>query len=498
MRQINKLRMLAGIPINTADEARKPEELTEAKQSSAIERFWVVVDPTENSEIVDIIWSDTPQKFSQSAVLGGHQSREYFEKYYGNVTFYLKETPAKKDAVERLAARDAKKKMSESTVTEATTLDKDEKKRVIDALQKTADSLEKQSSKETSRGQKAIYMRDAADYEDIAKACLMGDHPSARKQFAAMDTAARDAIFDAPFDKKTKATVAKYLGVDLLHETCGMKHSEDEEETSNGFVKGQTVTYKGEKHIVEVPNAKADFVGLIPSELKDASEEKRAAAVNLVHVGEIQADEKPNEPSGEDEETEVTLNFESEDKSKYNIRNTSGDNWAVFEKNNPVALISPTTKEKCVAWVKNKEGKASVSEAATDATVWDLPDDKDESPCSMPQDDRKITVPSKVKSELKKEIGELRKASKDLEKRDIDTSHTYVEIADAMEVILKCLEKGTNEGLKQAQIHMTKLMNPYIQRIPDVTYDFISRGGEPSTLKKLFTDVKVKKTSTKK
>ena len=65
----------------------------------------------------------------------------------------------------------------------------------------------------------------------------------------------------------------------MIHEACGQPHSENEEIAS--FTKGQTVMYKGEKYIVEVPDAQSNFVGIIPDELAGSSEEKRAIGERL-------------------------------------------------------------------------------------------------------------------------------------------------------------------------------------------------------------------------
>jgi len=131
---------------------------------------------------------------------------------------------------------------------------------------------------------------------------------------------------------------------------------------------------------------------------------------------------------------------------------------------------------------------------ATEATVWDAMDhDKDESPESPKQDSPKVKVPSNVKTSLKKEIKELRVAAKSIEKTDEMRAEFYNNSANAMEAILNHLNTGTLEGMKLAQIFMTKLMSPIVQRIPDAAYDFVSTGGEPKTLKDLFKEVKVKK-----
>jgi len=211
---------------------------------------------------------------------------------------------------------------------------------------------------------------------------------------------------------------------------------EDEEAMNykSSLNKGQHVEYNGQPHIVVVPDAQGDFVGIAPIGQEDDPD-----AVNLVHAREIM--------NGEEEEMVMDVRVEDEE-------------------------------------IKEAE----------DATVWDKAmDDKDESPESPKNDDVKVTVPPKVKSALKKEIKELQTAAEKVKVSDAARAEFYTNSAAAMQKLLDCLDYGTMEGVKKAQIHMTSLMSPIVQRIPDVAHDFITGGGEPTTLKNLFKKVKEKK-----
>lgn len=195
------------------------------------------------------------------------------------------------------------------------------------------------------------------------------------------------------------------------------------------FNKGQHVEYEGEMYVVVVPDAQANFVGIAPIGQEDDPD-----AVDLVRADELKSSD-----------------------------------------NDPVAMDVQM-------------------EGSEDATVWDdAMDDKDESPESPKEEQPKFKVPSKITNRLKKEIKELRDEAERIKTRDSMRAEFYDDCADAMEVIHGFLEQGTRDGIKLAQVHMTKLMSPIVQRIPDDVYDYISGGGEPVTLKKLFQKVKEKK-----
>jgi len=255
-------------------------------------------------------------------------------------------------------------------------------------------------------------------------------------------------------------------------------HDEDEEmgyedeEAMNyktSLNKGQHVEYNGQPHIVVVPDAQGDFVGIAP-----VGQENDPDAINLVHAREIM--------SGEEEEVVMDIRMEGKEAEKE-------CKWC----GNKFAEDKIKDHEETCDYIIPKDLTKKDVKEAEDATVWTKAmDDKDESPESPHRDDSKITVPPKVKTALKKEIKELFAASKKTMVIDKARAEFYEDCAEALQVLLDCLD-GTIDGLKRAQIHMTKLMSPIVQRIPDVAYDFVTRGGEPTTLKALFQKVKMEK-----
>jgi hypothetical protein len=256
---------------------------------------------------------------------------------------------------------------------------------------------------------------------------------------------------------------------------------EDEEAMNykSSLNKGQHVEYNGQPHIVVVPDAQGDFVGIAP-----VGQEDDPDAVNLVHAREIM--------KGEEEEMVMDVRIEGVE--------LSTKAKELFADKKYIKQLAEDS-EKSVDWFETDAGKKHLNniakthlKEAEDATVWDnAMDDKDESPENPKKDDVKVTVPPKVKSALKKESKELRAAAEKVKVSDSARAEFYNNCAAAMEKLLGCLEYGTMDGVKKAQIHMTSLMSPIVSRIPDVAHDFITGGGEPTTLKNLFAKVKEKK-----
>ena len=149
-----------------------------------------------------------------------------------------------------------------------------------------------------------------------------------------------------------------------------------------------------------------------------------------------------------------------------------------------------TSKKKAT---KKKTAKKS-SKKAEDATIDYTPSDVDENPESPMNDDTtKMKVPGEVKKAIKDEATQLRKEADNIKNRDKDRSEFYTDVADALEEINKCLDIGTVESFKKAQVFMSSLMGPITQRIPNVAYKFLTGSTEPTSLKDLFTQVKNKK-----
>jgi len=502
MNYLNKIRLAAGLPINAADEGTKKEIVTEAKQSSAIEHFWVVVDPTKDSEIGDILWKDTPQKYSQSAVLGGHQSREYFEKHYSNVAFYVKETPAKKDAKERIAKRDG-------TLTESCGRPHSEDEEYGYEDEENAATF--------TKGQIVMYKGE--------QYCV--EVPDAQSDFVGI----------IPCELKDASDEKRNSAVDLVHASNISKMEDEEVEVQadmapdageteitlnfEGIKVGSYVEYqpmhgnqpRGKSKNVRITKVLGDDKYEIVS--GKIIKKKEILGVNLTEMDKPSNDKEckhcgnpfPKDKLADHEETcdyiipKDLTKKDVKEASTVNGKKQTGKVWKQTSMT-PAEAKAKHGKDK----VRVKKGALNngkdmvevyvelVKEAAVNATVWDtMPEDKDESPENAPRDERTITVPAEVKKVLKTEIDELKKASAEFKSRDEARADFYNDTATALENILNCLNMGTVDEMKKAQVFMSSLMGPMVQRIPDVAYEFLVRGGEPKTLKTLFHEVKMKK-----
>lgn len=363
------------------------------------------------------------------------------------------------------------------------------------------------------------------DYDDDGKV----ESPEAEYK-GSKDKAIKKAIKK---EKNVKETYAEY---------------EEYEEFTSAYKKGALVTYKGKKYIVHVPDAKADYVGLIPYGLKNASVDAQNAAVDLVKKknidpasdedcenaemeyqeeiskdvdDEMDMEMDDNEYGDEDtgcccpdssEESNDEIDYEMREGSSEGYKNPKGTNLkadsssGATKKTGNVYKEKPhkDNSEKAESKDKGKKGLKKIGEN-NEFTVWgkdyneDGRTDKDESPDQFKADDpnqrAKINVPSKYKTALKETIDNLRKESDLVRVRDPLGSEFYENAANAIENLLSHLEEGTRRSLMLAQIDMNRLMSPMVTRIPNEVYMFIVRGGKPASLSELFKEVKVKRES---
>jgi len=131
-----------------------------------------------------------------------------------------------------------------------------------------------------------------------------------------------------------------------------------------------------------------------------------------------------------------------------------------------------------------------VNEEIVDATVWNKTVDKDESPNPYPEEDDSVKIPKEVMDALSKEIDELHSSAEALEQSDALTAEFYHNSAYAMEEIRMQLKRDDAYGMKMAQICLTKLMSPIVQKIPASVVDYITRGGQVQTVSALFKKIK--------
>jgi hypothetical protein len=139
--------------------------------------------------------------------------------------------------------------------------------------------------------------------------------------------------------------------------------------------------------------------------------------------------------------------------------------------------------------------------------VWDAvnpKDDRNESPNQMdnsmsagtsPQqvavgDEAPVKVPAKVKSDLKAEIDKIDAAAKKLNVYDKEAKQFYKDLANAFTDLMNHIDGGTVGDIKRAQIYMTSLMSPMMNKIPATVINFLATGGERRSLKDYYTEVK--------
>ena len=119
--------------------------------------------------------------------------------------------------------------------------------------------------------------------------------------------------------------------------------------------------------------------------------------------------------------------------------------------------------------------------AEDDAMVWDVPHDKDESPYQFSKDLDVIKLPKDIRKSLETEIIELQAEVEKIVKKDFAHANFLNGLANHMITILDYLKAETEEDMKMAQIHITKLANTYTSRFPANVWKFIIGGGYDTT-----------------
>lgn len=100
-----------------------------------------------------------------------------------------------------------------------------------------------------------------------------------------------------------------------------------------------------------------------------------------------------------------------------------------------------------------------------------------------------VKIPANVMSAIKSSIDTYNKAAEFNNGRDDSQASMALTIVDALKNIQSCLELGTQEGLKQAQIKITTFMNPITTNFPPEVIDFLYKNGrQPISLKNVFYD----------
>lgn len=142
-----------------------------------------------------------------------------------------------------------------------------------------------------------------------------------QEKMKGLSRAMKRAKKDYDKDGKVETPAAEYKG----SRDKAIKKAKKEQNLSESrttFGKGSIVRYNGQQYIVNVPNAKADFVGVIPASMRDASESEKDRATDLVraHKLNLHAEDQeemlppPGEAGGEapGEDSGITVRREDE------------------------------------------------------------------------------------------------------------------------------------------------------------------------------------------
>jgi hypothetical protein len=294
------------------------------------------------------------------------------------------------------------------------------------------------------------------------------------------------------------------------------KVSDHHKNYTSPYKKGDYVKYNNATHIVQVPDARADYIGIIRTSLYNASEDRKNKSVDLVHIRSVRP------ASGEDCEMAYAEEGNADvygtnnkagtmEGSSEEYKNPKGTKLTADPKSGANAKTLNSYKsvphkddsKKAKSEDKGTKNLKKIGESDVE-TVWnrdygrdDGRVDKNENPDQIavadPNTKMKVSVPNKYKTALRREIGHLRKESDKVRFRDPFGSEFYENTANAFENILGHLEEGTRRSLLLAQIDMNRIMTPMQQRIPNEVYLYIIRGGKPSSLNELFKEVKVKR-----
>lgn len=100
-----------------------------------------------------------------------------------------------------------------------------------------------------------------------------------------------------------------------------------------------------------------------------------------------------------------------------------------------------------------------------------------------------VKVPASVLRAIKASIETFNDAADFNNGRDDSLASHALTVASALETIRDCLELGTHDGLRQAQIKFTSFMNPITSNFPPEVADYLLKfGRQPSSLKNAFYD----------
>ena len=124
-------------------------------------------------------------------------------------------------------------------------------------------------------------------------------------------------------------------------------------------------------------------------------------------------------------------------------------------------------------------------------TIFDSPPEADKgNEMAAVKDNTTHVTPSNIIKLMNGKIAELKKDADAKGPREEDLGEFLKNCAAAFVVIVDFMKDGTVDGHKRAQIHMSKLMSPMIQYIPNEVYKFIISGNAKPALKDIFQEIK--------
>ena len=106
--------------------------------------------------------------------------------------------------------------------------------------------------------------------------------------------------------------------------------------------------------------------------------------------------------------------------------------------------------------------------------------------------ERKLPCPARIKNLLKTEANDARAKAKKLSISDREDAYFYDDLANAFEDLYNHLDGGTVYDVKKAQIYMTSLMGPILHKIPADVVNWVAKGGNQRSLKSYMTKVDAK------
>ncbi len=150
-------------------------------------------------------------------------------------------------------------------------------------------------------------------------------------------------------------------------------------------------------------------------------------------------------------------------------------------------------EERYQTWTTDKKPVNVVSQ--DEPSIYYPNGSKNESPNQLAtnpyNETQKVNVPAKITNILKEQAAEARKLAETFNMRkDWDSKNFHENLADAYETLVNFLNKETIYGIKEAQIFMTSLMSPMMNKIHPDVIKYIAAGGQLRSLKNYLNDVK--------